>query len=387
LSQASAVTPSMEALLSTPWLVSVEERLASVIRSEGPATQAIMAYITSTRGKRLRPLLVYLCARAFSAEHKGSANGTAGGSDARLVDLGAAVELVHLASLLHDDVVDGAAERRGMPTVSSVWGPGTSVLSGDYLFAAAFEMLVNSRLYLALGALSGALRSMSEAEVEQLASLFDATPDEARYWRCVRGKTASLFGAACEAGAAVGGAGPVQRALARSFGVHLGSAFQVADDLADVAGDPDSIGKPVGQDLGRGLVTLPVIFLLGRTEHAGRLRCMLARRVASAQDAAWVRDIAIASGGAAYAQAAAVRCIERANDCLNALHNSGHTQARAMLRPLADYVLSNAAHTAGPGAAGADHSLAGCDTVGMDPAGYDTAGYDLARPAPPPGPA
>ncbi|MDP2871456.1 MAG: polyprenyl synthetase family protein [Bacillota bacterium] len=363
-------------MLSSPRLERVDERLAAVISSEGQATRAIMSYLAATRGKRLRPLLVFLCAEAFSLARpatgseagppgrsapggSGAAGATAGagaavtagagpsGSEGAgdLVDLAAAVELVHLASLLHDDLVDGAAERRGMPTVNAVWGPATAVLSGDYLFAAAFAMLVERRQFRALGILSRALKAMSEAEVEQLAALFDTESDEARYWRCVRGKTASLFAAACEGGAAAGGAGPVQRALARSFGLHLGSAFQVADDLADVVGATEKLGKPVGQDLSRGLITLPLIFLLARTEHAGRLRRMIADRCITQQGLAWVRDAAMTSGAACYTRAAAARCIDRARDCLKAMNRSGFSQARAILEPLAEYVLAT---TLGP---------------------------------------
>lgn len=349
LSNAAAVAPAVGDLLRSPWLDRVDARLAAAIRAEGPSTQAIMSYLGATRGKRLRPLLVYMCAQAFStvgpdtpeapvSRKPAAANPGETGDD--LVDLAAAVELVHLASLLHDDVVDGAAERRGMPSVNAVWGPAAAVLAGDYLFAAAFALLVERRQFLALGILSRALRSMSEAEVEQLATLYDPTPDEARYWRCVRGKTASLFAAACEGGAAAGGAAPVQRALAKGFGLHLGSAFQVADDLADVIGAADTLGKPVGQDLRRGLITLPVMFLLARTEHAARLRRLIADRSLTPGSLAWVRDVALSSGAASYAQAAAARCVDRARDCLKALNKSGFSKAQAMLDPLADFILA-----------------------------------------------
>jgi geranylgeranyl pyrophosphate synthase len=321
-----------------------------------------MGYLAATRGKRLRPLLVYVWAQALapgsgqvSATYR-KALGAAPAGLARavrprvsagietidpLVDLGAAVELVHLASLLHDDLIDGAAERRSVPTVNAAWGPATAVLSGDYLFAAAFAMLVEGRQYRALGLLSRALKSMSEAEVEQLAALYDPAPDEGRYWRCVRGKTASLFAAACEGGAGVAGAAPVERALARRFGMHLGAAFQVADDLADVVGRPDKLGKPVGQDLGRGLITLPVLFMLARTEHAPLLHRLITDRTLGSEELAWVREAAISSGAAAYTRAAATECIKRARDCLRALRRGGYHKACALLGPIADFVLAS----------------------------------------------
>jgi geranylgeranyl pyrophosphate synthase len=345
-------------MLGSPWLNCVDERLAAVIRSDGPTTQAIMAYLAETRGKRLRPLLVYMWAQALSEERDQPAAqkractsesprvmrgrvSTGNKAGNALVDLGAAVELVHLASLLHDDVIDGAAERRGVPTVNTAWGPATAVLSGDYLFAAAFAMLVDGRQFRALGILARTLKSMSESEVEQLAGLFDPTPDEARYWRCVQGKTACLFAAACEAGAVAAGVGPVQRALARRFGMHLGAAFQIADDLADVVGRSDRLGKPVGQDLGRGLITLPVLFLLKRTEHAPRLRQLISERNLGPHELAWVREAALSSGAASYTQAAAAGCIEQARDCLRALRGSGYPKARALLEPIAGFVLAS----------------------------------------------
>ncbi len=320
----------------------VETRLADIARSDGQATAAIVSYTGSTRGKRLRARLVFLCAEVFGRlGDSGNRAGRAGTGS--LVDLAAAVELVHLASLLHDDLVDGSDTRRGIPTVARVWGAPAAVLAGDYLFAAAFRMLVEGGQYHALGSLSGALRAMSEAEIEQLGALWDVTVSEETYWRCVRGKTGSLFAAACEAGAAAGGASPGEIELAKEFGMALGCAFQAVDDLLDLTGDPDRMGKPVGQDLARGLLTLPVIRALADSrEGASLLRSALTAQRTGPDVAALAKGLLDSTGAAGYARSQIAALVRRADSCLESLPPHRQPLATGLLRPLTEVVATRA---------------------------------------------
>jgi len=335
------VTPVHEASSfgrTAPWLAEVEGRLAAVARPDGAATQAIVEYVRKSGGKRLRPLLVLLSARAFGA----GADDSEGAGGTALRDLAVAVELVHIASLLHDDLIDGAATRRGLPTVAHRWGPAAAVLSGDYLFSVAFELLVTCGQYESVRLLSWALRSMSESEIEQLNDLNDLEATEQEYLHRVKGKTASLFAAACAAGAAAGGAGDARTELALKFGEHLGIAYQVADDLLDVIGHAEDLGKPVGQDLSRGVITLPVILLLRDGPASDKLRRIIACRGFSKDAALWLREQALATGAADRTRSAVRAELGKAWSCLERLEGAARQRAQAMLEPVERFVLGRA---------------------------------------------
>jgi|GEM_PF-989556 len=309
----------------------VERRLEQAVRCDGASTAAIMAYLGQTRGKRLRPALVVVWHDVFADLDQPRSP--------VLVDTATTVELVHLASLLHDDLVDGAAERRGMPTVASQWGGAAAVLAGDFLFASAFGMLVGGGQYHALGALARALRDMSEAEVEQLSVAYRVPASgetaEETYWRCVRGKTGSLFAAACEAGAVAGGAEGRYSSVAKDFGMLLGSAFQVTDDLLDYTGDPARLGKPTGQDLARGLLTLPAARLLaGGGPVAAQLREGLSQHHVPANLIKQVQEAVVSGGAAAYTRDAVRGLLQQAGDCLALLPARQRARADQLLAPV-----------------------------------------------------
>jgi octaprenyl-diphosphate synthase len=324
------------------WLERVESRIASIARADGSATSAILDYVQKTGGKRLRPLLVLLSAQVFGGEpldREGRPN--TGGQALR--DVAVAVELVHVASLLHDDLVDGAAERRGLPTVVRRWGPAPAVLAGDFLFSAAFQHLVAGGFYDGVRLLSSALKAMSEAEIEQLSGLYNVSTTEQEYCRWVRGKTGSLFGAACAAGAVAAGAGPEQTDVAQVFGEHLGMAYQISDDLLDVIGRPETLGKSTGQDLSRGLITLPVIYLLAHDRSSRELRRAISRRACGAECAAWLRERTISGGAADYTRDAIRLEVDRAWSGLERMHPAAHLRARALLEPVTRFILAWAA--------------------------------------------
>ncbi len=253
-----AARPEEDALNRLGALVSADLEAcnqAIVARMASPVAliPALAAHIVAAGGKRLRPMLTLAAARLCG--YRGT----------RHVALAACVEFIHTATLLHDDVVDESALRRGLASANAVFGNKASVLVGDFLFARAFQLMVEDGSLDVLAILSRAAATIAEGEVLQLITQNDLATDEARYLDVIRGKTAALFSAACQVGAVVAGREePVAAALAR-YGLDLGIAFQLVDDALDYAADQALLGKTVGDDFREGKVTLPVLLAY----HAG----------------------------------------------------------------------------------------------------------------------
>ncbi len=228
-------------------------------RMDSPVTliPRLAGHIVAAGGKRLRPLLTLACARLCG--YPGS-----GGGD-RHVQLAACVEFIHTATLLHDDVVDASALRRGLASANAVFGNEASVLVGDFLFARAFQLMVADGSLEVLAILSRAAATIAEGEVLQLVTQNDLATSEARYLDVIKGKTAALFAAACEVGAVVAERGATARRALAEFGENLGIAFQLVDDALDYAADQGTLGKTVGDDFREGKITLPVL----EAYHAG----------------------------------------------------------------------------------------------------------------------
>ena len=223
----------------------VDETLRDVRTVHATRLGAAARHLLEAGGKRLRPLLTCAAARALGVDPRPRAG------------LVAAVELVHVGSLLHDDVIDAGTVRRGRPAVHAAYDAHTAILAGDLLFSWAFDRLARDgsrELQIALG---DAIRALCEGEVLERERRFDPTVDVAHVRRVNRLKTAALFGYAAEVAALLAGAPPATRADLREHGLALGEAFQVADDLLDWEGRPESLGKPHGRDLAEGLVNLP----------------------------------------------------------------------------------------------------------------------------------
>ena len=214
---------------------------------------ALAEHLISAGGKRLRPLLTVAASRLCGD----------GGSGA--LKLAAAVEFIHTATLLHDDVVDASSLRRGKVAAHLIWGGASSVLVGDFLFARAFELMVETDSLRALQILATASRVIAEGEVLQLTRAHDLSLDQATYLEIIKAKTAKLFAAAAEVGAMVAGRNGPERVALQSFGMNLGIAFQLVDDALDYSGREAKLGKSVGDDFREGKITLPVIlaFLRG----------------------------------------------------------------------------------------------------------------------------
>lgn len=224
-----------------------------VKRMESPVAliPQLAAHLVAAGGKRLRPLLTLASARLCG--YPGPEGGT------RHINLAACVEFIHTATLLHDDVVDESVLRRGLASANAVFGNKASVLVGDFLFARAFQLMVDDGSLKVLAILSEAAATIAEGEVLQLATQNDLSTSEARYFDVIRGKTAALFAAACRVGAVVANRPEREERTMADYGANLGMAFQLVDDALDYAADQAILGKTVGDDFREGKITLPVL--------------------------------------------------------------------------------------------------------------------------------
>ena len=228
----------------------VDALIRTRLASDVALIHQIAEYIIGAGGKRLRPMLHVLAARA------------AGYHGDESVTLAAVIEFIHTATLLHDDVVDDSALRRGRKTANAVWGNAASVLVGDFLYSRAFQLMVELDRMRVMRILADTTNAIAEGEVLQLLNIGNPDTDEAAYLRVIERKTAVLFAAATELGGVLAGLPAAQEQALRRYGMELGFAFQIADDLLDFVADSATLGKNVGDDLAEGKPTLPVIYAL-----------------------------------------------------------------------------------------------------------------------------
>ncbi|MDC0216819.1 polyprenyl synthetase family protein [Pelagibacteraceae bacterium] len=224
--------------------------------SSVPLIQEIGKYLILSGGKRLRPLLTTACYHILNNQ---STNGT------NHVGLAAAVEFIHAATLLHDDVVDLSKDRRGNLTANEVWGNKTSVLVGDFLFSRSFQLMTKYGTIETLKILSDTSVTISEGEVLEISNDKNLEMNEDTYFQVINGKTASLFSAACQVGGISGGAKDNEQQALKSFGSNFGMAFQLIDDAIDYSSNSTTMGKNIGDDFKEGKITLPLILAYGRS--------------------------------------------------------------------------------------------------------------------------
>ncbi len=264
-STATALSPIAFLNYIRPDLDAVEARMNAELGSDVRTVLAVTHHVLNAGGKRLRPAMVAFAARAVRPDSDRE----------RVAVVGASVEFVHMATLLHDDVVDNTATRRGKPTANAVFGNGVAVLSGDYLLARAMRMLTLNGDLRILRTVSEITVEMSEGEVLEIGATGKADLPMAEYLEILRKKTAAFVEGCCRCGAILAGADECLETALASYGYRLGMAFQIADDLLDYTGDPVITGKPRGSDLRDGRATLP--FLLGLSSAtAGERKCLLA---------------------------------------------------------------------------------------------------------------
>ena len=251
---------SLEALRSpiAADLRKVDDVIRRRLDSDVLLIRTIANYIVASGGKRLRPALVLLAANAFGEKENGRH------------ELAAVIEFIHTATLLHDDVVDESSLRRGRKTANAEFGNAASVLVGDFLYSRAFQMIVEAGSLRVMKVLADATNVIAEGEVLQLLNVHDPDTDEEKYLRVIRYKTAKLFEAATQVGAIVGGAAPEAEAALAEYGMHLGTAFQLVDDVLDYSGDLHETGKNLGDDLAEGKPTLPLIYAMRAGNAAER---------------------------------------------------------------------------------------------------------------------
>jgi octaprenyl-diphosphate synthase len=265
-------------------LYSVEERIRQQARAFDPAVEGYVAYAIESHGKRLRPALTLL------------AGGATGGICASHFDLAVVVELIHAATLVHDDVLDGAEMRRGQPTANARWGNAISVLLGDCLFAHALKLSTSFSDGEIGRRIAHAASDVCSGEIIQTQRRFDLKLSIPDYYKIIELKTAALFAAATELAALLNQAAPeIIRAL-KMFGLRLGSAYQIYDDCLDLAGDETKAGKTLGSDLRKGKLTLPVLHLLQTSDQRERQRLNEIIVRGDAEDIHGLRAQAVAAG-------------------------------------------------------------------------------------------
>ena len=315
---------SLYALIA-PDMQATDAVIRARLHSEIPLVSEVAEYIIAGGGKRMRPALLLLAAGATGYQGK------------QHHELAAVVEFIHTATLLHDDVVDESTLRRGRETANAQFGNAASVLVGDFLYSRAFQMMVGVGRMRVMEVLADATNVIAEGEVLQLMNCHNADIDVADYLRVVRYKTAKLFEAAARLGAMLGEASDEIEAGMAAYGMHIGTAFQIVDDVLDYSGDEGETGKHLGDDLAEGKPTLPLIHVIknGSLEQSGLVRSALEQGGREAFRA--VSAAVSATGALAASMRVAVEEVGHAKTTLAALPDSNY---RTVLLELAEFAVA-----------------------------------------------
>ncbi|WP_293761778.1 octaprenyl diphosphate synthase [uncultured Aquitalea sp.] len=292
-------TPLFRTLIADD-MQAVDRVIRSRLHSDVVLIRQVAEYIISAGGKRLRPALTLLAGRAlgYSGEH--------------LYELAAMIEFIHTATLLHDDVVDESDMRRGRETANALFGNAASVLVGDFLYTRAFQMMVTTRNMDILEVMAGATNIIAEGEVLQLLNIGNTDVTEEQYLQVIQYKTAKLFEAAARVGALIADGSPAQVQALADYGMYLGTAFQIIDDVLDYSGDADTIGKSLGDDLAEGKPTLPLIYTMRQGDAAASTAVREALEHASRDRFHDVLAAVQSCGALDYARNEAVKAAEKA---------------------------------------------------------------------------
>lgn len=316
------VLEQLKQLLATD-MAAVDATIRDRLHSEVVLVNQVSEYIINGGGKRLRPALVVLSAKAF------------GYSGQRHYDLAAVVEFIHTATLLHDDVVDESALRRGRATASALFGNAASVLVGDFLYSRAFQMMVEVNDMRVMQTVADATNTIAEGEVLQLLNCHDAGVDELNYLHVIHCKTAKLFEAAMRLGAILSGADEQMEQAAAKYGMHLGTAFQLVDDVLDYSGEEQETGKNLGDDLAEGKPTLPLIFAMRQGDAR---QSELVRKVIEQGDIARfaeVLEVIRQTGALEYTRQQALREADAACMALSGMQDTNYKKSLLQLASFA----------------------------------------------------
>lgn len=301
----------------------VDEVIRKKLHSQVALIRQVSEYIINSGGKRLRPALVILSAGSFGYTGKFHYN------------LAAVIEFIHTATLLHDDVVDESEMRRNKETANALFGNAASVLVGDFLYSRAFQMMVEVNNMRVMQVLADATNTIAEGEVLQLLNCRDPNVNEEKYLQVIRFKTAKLFEAASRLGAILGGATPEQEEAMAIYGMHLGTAFQLIDDVLDYSGDNQDTGKNLGDDLAEGKPTLPLIYAMqvGTAEQANLIRRSVEE--GGTDDFQSVLNIIQQTAALDYARKCAQAEIETATAAITCLQKSEYKECLMQLASFA----------------------------------------------------
>jgi len=303
----------------------VEAAIEEALETQDTMLGEVSTHLLRAGGKRIRPALVILASKF------------PGVALSQIMPVAVAVELIHMATLVHDDVVDHASVRRGRPTVNAKWSNQVSVLTGDYLFAKGFSILAETGNTRVVKVMADTVYEMSRGELAQIASYFQVDQTEADYYERIAQKTGYLIADSCRLGGIAAGASEAEVQALYDYGMGVGLSFQIADDLLDFHGSAAQVGKPVCGDLKTGILTLPVIHALQHSPHSKELRDMIATQSISDTDVNRVKEILEGAGSFTYARQKADEHLAKAVDSLNRVPNLA---TRTALQALADFVIN-----------------------------------------------
>lgn len=315
--------------LIRPHIEKVEARIREQVREFDPGVEPYMEYICDTSGKRIRPALAILT------------GGATGGLTDEHINLGVILELIHMATLVHDDIIDGASTRRQVPTANAKWGNGMAVLLGDALFSHALKLSTDFNNLALSRAISLASREVCQGEILQTQRRFDLTVTKKDYFKVIEMKTGALFAAASQLSAIISGTSEAVSDAMFDYGMKLGTAYQIYDDVVDMIGSEDQIGKTLGTDLEKGKLTLPILNLLERANPAQKAK--LTKRIIEQQ----ALDLPVLVGIAEYEGAmedaidTAAQLVAEARDTLKLLNASESTTALYNITLFVDQLLKS----------------------------------------------
>jgi len=315
--------PAIQALAAGD-MAAIDALIRDRLASDVVLINQVAEHIVSAGGKRLRPMLVMLAGRAtgnVGAEHH---------------QLAAIVEFIHTSTLLHDDVVDESDLRRGRSTANAIWGNAASVLVGDFLYSRSFQLMVELDRMPVMRILADTTNRIAEGEVLQLLHVRNPDTDEAAYLNVIERKTAVLFAAGTRLGALASGADEATQQALYDYGMQLGYAFQIADDVLDYSGDADALGKNLGDDLAEGKATLPLIHAMAQATPELRARL---RTIVETGDTGALPEVLTAIEAAGSLDYSRARALEYAQAAERALDGLGDNEAVAALRGLARYAV------------------------------------------------
>ncbi len=293
----------------------VDALIRDSLQSDVALVSQVSEYIVTSGGKRLRPLIVLLAARAL------------GYSGAQQIHAAAIIEFIHTATLLHDDVVDASDRRRGRDTANTVFGNQASVLVGDFLYSRAFQMMVEIDRMRVMRILADATNMIAAGEVMQLMNVHDPDVTEAEYRKVIYRKTARLFEAGAQLAAVLAERHPNDESAMISYGQNLGTAFQLVDDALDYNASPDELGKNLGDDLGEGKPTLPLIYAMEKGTVAEKKLIRQAIEDGDLEKLDQIQDVINSTGALQYTAARAQEAADKAIDALSDVPESDYKRA------------------------------------------------------------